>query len=161
MGLMTTEEARALMEEFVPQFSTREAYEISIRACFERLQNQPSYDSARRWLSEDLEGQRRLEQMLPPPERPYSKQDFALNACSHCKGKQHLSRGPNELSVPCPVCTGADDPANHCDDCRAQAAAMAEDESERTIRRDYIAELAKKLRTRPKRKVEAPDAPIE
>jgi len=153
---MSAAEKEALVVEFSRQFSDYEQFTLAWNRIWDKL-GKPSAEMARKWLSEDLERDRLRALPGRSPEADYRSvtPPFEMNDCYHCSGKHYFSGGVNAVQIPCWACTGVDHPGEHCDKCRAFAAQRAADtggDEERTVSRDYIAELAKKLKQRPKRK---------
>jgi hypothetical protein len=178
--VLSPEQARGVRDEFLPQFSSLEAYESS-RLRFRELFPRPTAEQFRRFMLEDLEVDRAMHDAAAPapPAEPLlpQPQTFELSGCYHCAGRGVIvhNRDPQRDTAapdfgkaqPCPACDGGQHPhpEEHCERCRSFAAARASGEidpltgeplpataatststSQWPRRRDYVGELATRLR---------------
>lgn len=124
MPLLTDDEAERLGAEFRPLFSSTEAFEVSVKTCFEKLKT-PSLERARRWLEEDLVADRRMARVIGSAEPLLPvRQSFELSDCRHCGGKRWLRREDLEVGhpdfgrlIPCQFCSGTHE-KSACEICR-------------------------------------------
>lgn len=126
MPLITAEEASQIRDEFLPLFSSLEAYELS-RQRFREKFPRPTAESFRRWMVEDLAVDRAMNGAAPvaAPVLPL-RQSFELSDCRHCGGKRYLhadvpvGHADFGRAIPCVFC---DDSAHKsaCEVCRKPA----------------------------------------
>ena len=123
MALMSAEEARQIGDEFRPRFSSPEAFETSWKRCFERLKN-PSAESARRWLREDLAADGVMAVALEREPLLPQRSRYAPTECVHCGGIGYVRQETSITSASfgvahvCPACSDPDHGKTGCKTCR-------------------------------------------
>jgi hypothetical protein len=171
MPLMTTVEAEQLRDEWLPRYSSTAAFEVAWRNCYARFANRTSAEVMARWLREDLVVDASMAAGLPSKEPVLpQRQNFVHSRCAHCKGRHLVGRGlerdePGFGQVdPCGFCADPEH-AKTCAVCQEwdrnhdengdEIVAVSGTKSgrkrgkksqDKIEKRDYVGELAKKMR---------------